>query len=184
MCKNWRPWAITGGIAEGKSTVLGYLADAGYRTLSADAVAREVFETSEMQSLIREHLRTRDRQELRQLISVDPGARRQLNTLMHGPVWKAILDQEPQFVEVPLLIETVLHPFCMGVWVVTCGESEQRRRLSERFSGDTGKAEALIQAQLPSRVKTVFADRVFDSNLPEPHVRREVLEAVSCVFRQ
>lgn len=178
-----RPWAITGGIAEGKSTVLGYLAEAGYRTLSADAVAREVFETAEMQLHIRAELRTRDRAELRQLIASDPDARRRLNALMHGPVWKAILDQESDFVEVPLLIETVLHPFFDGVWVVTCGEGEQRRRLSERFFGDVAKAEALIQAQLPSRVKAVFADRVFDSNLPEPHVRREVLEAVSRVFR-
>lgn len=184
MRKILRPWAITGGIAEGKSTVLSYLNEAGYRTVSADRVAREIYESPEMQALIRDQFPTRNRDELRDLVGSDPSARRRLNALMHEPVWSSMLALEPDFVEVPLLIETVLHSRCAGVWVVMCGEDEQRRRLAARLGGDTRRAETLIQTQLPSRVKAVFADRVFDSNLPEPHVRREVLDAVSHIFRR
>ena len=35
--------ALTGGVAEGKSTVASYLREAGFDVVSADDLAREVF---------------------------------------------------------------------------------------------------------------------------------------------
>lgn len=182
MRENWRPWAITGGIAEGKSTVLNYLAEAGWRTASADLVAREVFERAETQEFLSARLGTADRVAIRQRLS-EPHVRRLLNGYMHGPVWAALVETEADVVEVPLLIETVLHPRCAGVWVVTCGVDEQRRRLIQRL-GDPREVDRLLATQLSSQIKRVFADRVIDSNLPEPHVRREVLGAAKQDFRQ
>ena len=40
---------MTGGVAEGKSTVLGYLRDLGYRTASSDDVSRGLFHSDEIQ---------------------------------------------------------------------------------------------------------------------------------------
>lgn len=183
MRENWHPWAITGGIAEGKSTVLGYLAEAGYRTASADIVAREVFQRPEIQEEIQRRIGVTDRDALRERLGIDPEARRTLNHLMHAPVWDALSKTEAVIVEIPLLIETVLHPRCAGVWVVTCGEAEQTRRLRARL-GDDALVLRLLQTQLPTRVKSMFADRIIESNLPEPQVRREVLDAAAHDFRQ
>ncbi len=40
---------MTGGIAEGKSTVLGYLRTLGYSTASMDHIARDVYGEPEVQ---------------------------------------------------------------------------------------------------------------------------------------
>ena len=40
--------AITGGIAEGKSTILAYVAQRGFKTASADDVGRRLFELPEI----------------------------------------------------------------------------------------------------------------------------------------
>lgn len=173
---------ITGGIAEGKSTVLGYLADAGYSVVSADAVARDVYVRDDLQAQIQRVFGTTDRDVLRQRLADDPAARRALNRLMHEPVWSALEHTGADIVEIPLLIEAALHPRCRGVWVVTCGEHEQRERLAARL-GSEELAERLLATQLPTRVKEVFADRVLRTNLPEPQVRREVLEAAKQDFR-
>jgi len=178
----WRPWAITGGIAEGKSTVLGYLAEAGYRVASADSVARAVYGREDVQAEINRVFGTTDREMLRQKLADDPLARRSLNRLMHVPVWEALAASGADIVEIPLLIETALHDRCRGVWVVTCGQDEQRARLVSRL-GSHELVDRLLATQLPTRVKEVFADRVLRTNLPEPQVRREVLEAAKQDFR-
>ena len=188
MRKNWRPWAITGGIAEGKSTVLGYLNEVGYRTASADEVAREVFHRPDVLRQIEAAFGTADRAELRRRLGADAGARRTLNALLHLPTWAALEQLEVEVVEVPLLVEAALFSHVAGVWVVTCGEEEQRRRLRERLPGEEGATrertiDELLQVQLPTRVKNAFADRVIRTNLPEADVRREVLEAAKQDFR-
>lgn len=183
MRDTWRPWAITGGMAEGKSTVLGYLADEGYKVASADEVAREVFVREDVQAAIRRSFGTADRDALRAKLADDPDARRTLNHLMHVPVWDALSARGAEIVEIPLLIETALHDRCRGVWVVTCGAEEQRTRLISRL-GSEELVDRLLATQLPTRVKEVFADRVLRTNLPEPQVRREVLEAAKQDFRR
>lgn len=188
MRKNWRPWAITGGIAEGKSTVLGYLHEAGYRTASADEIAREVFHGPEVLQQIEAAFGTSDRAELRRRLGADAGARRTLNALLHPPTWAALEASEVEVVEVPLLIEAVLFSHFEGVWVVTCGEEEQRRRLRERLPNEDAATQErtiveLLQAQIPTRAKIAFGDRIIHTNLPQADVRREVLVAAKQDFR-
>lgn len=183
MRETWRPWAITGGIAEGKSTILGYLSNAGFSVVSADAVARDIYARADVQEQIRAVFGTTDRDAVRARLSDDPSARRELNRLMHELVWRALEHTRADVVEVPLLVEAALQIRCRGVWVVTCGEEEQRARLVARV-GSTELAERLLATQLPTRVKEVFADRVLRTNLPEAQVRREVLEAAKQDFRR
>lgn len=188
MRKNWRPWAITGGIAEGKSTVLGYLREVGFRTASADDVAREVFHRPDVLRQIEATFGTADRAELRVRLGADAGARRTLNALLHPPTWAALESSEVEVVEVPLLVEAVLFSHFVGVWVVTCGEEEQRRRLRGRLQGEDAAVQDrmildLLQVQLPTRAKIAFADRIIHTNLPEADVRREVLDAAKQEFR-
>lgn len=157
--------AITGGIAEGKSTVLQMLADSGYRTVSADGIAREVFQTPWAQARMAEifGVQSPSRETIREMISEKPGLRRALNQVMHGPIWKGILESGAQFVEIPLLVETCLHPRFRVVWMVTCGFDEQLRRLSERLGGEPAAVQ-MMSTQLSSRAKAQFADRIVRTN--------------------
>jgi dephospho-CoA kinase len=176
--------AITGGIAEGKSTVLGYCKLAGYETLSADEVARDVFEANGVQGALAELLGCEppvSRQALRTAIQADPEVRRSVNAITHPQILARMTESSARFVEVPLLIETCLHPEFDHIWVVTCGLEEQLTRLSTRIG--EAEAKALIATQLPSSAKTPFADLIIRTNQPERSVCTYVLSQVENVFR-
>ena len=171
--------AITGGIAEGKSTVLRYLRELGFAVDSSDRFARTAFESDAVQSSLAAILggeQPVSPEMLRAQIG-DPTIRRKVNSLMHPVVWSAIQSSSARFVEVPLLIETCLQAHFDAVWVVTCGEQEQLRRLTQRL-GDESTAEALIRTQLTSRAKIPFADRLIRTNQDESSVKRCVTLAV------
>lgn len=170
--------AITGGIAEGKSTVVGYLADLGYSVESSDRIAREVFETEPVQRILadltgesppfsRDSLRER-------LNSVD--FRRTLNAVMHPLILEGLRLTRAQVIEVPLLLETCMQSEFDCIWIVTCGAEEQVRRLCARL-GDERSAEALIRTQLATRAKIPFADRLVRTNCEESTVQRFVSTA-------
>ncbi|MEQ1822541.1 MAG: dephospho-CoA kinase [Fimbriimonadaceae bacterium] len=163
---------ITGGVAEGKSTVLQYLADLGYQTLSADAVARDVFDVPSVNSKISAvfGLELATRELVREKIAQAPFLRRALNQMMHGLVLDRILSSEADFVEVPLLIETCLTREFDAIWVVTCGAEEQLKRLTARLN-DPVLAGSILRSQLPTCVKVPFADRIVRTNEPVESVK-------------
>lgn len=77
---------ITGGIAEGKTTVLRYLREAGYKVASADSAARSLMSIAD----IREEVASIARlgpdfapSELRDAILDDVGIRREVNAFLH-----------------------------------------------------------------------------------------------------
>jgi dephospho-CoA kinase len=171
--------AITGGIAEGKSTLLGYVHDLGFETLSSDDLARRAFD-DEVRSDLERHVGSEivnNRDLLRRLIAEDPWLRRRLNRLTHPRVLALILQSRAEFVEVPLLVEACLQGAFDRVWVATCGPEEQLRRLIARV-GEEEEARRLLATQLPTAVKEVFADVVVRTNAPEETVRHVVSEEV------
>ena len=166
--------AVTGGIAEGKSTVLGYLRDMGYRTASGDELARSVFNSDQVQDGLRRLLEVQGAvtaADLREHLWENATLRRAVNSLMHPLILKAIEAVEADAIEVPLLIETCLQHRFRRTWVVTCGAEEQRKRLVERFGSSTD-VEAILQSQLPTEVKCAFADVVVRTNRPPEDVIR------------
>ena len=171
--------AITGGIAEGKSTVLGYLRAMGYETASADEVAKEIFAMSEIQSAIGVILGLEPPVAASTLLAKlsDASVRHAVNAITHPLILARLCELSAPFIEVPLLIETVLEGEFDRTWVVTCGREEQLNRLAARLGG-ISSAEALVKTQLTSRVKIPFADCVIRTNRRESTVKRCVLVAV------
>lgn len=171
--------AVTGGIAEGKSTVLGYLRDAGHAVVSADVVAREVFASERVQQWLRRTFGEEaepSREAVRARLSKDFTFRRALNERMHPEILRRLVASEAAFVEIPLLFETCSQRTFDRVWVVTCGPEEQLRRLESRL-GDAAKAAELLGTQLPTRAKCALADRIVRTNAPEDAVQRKSVEA-------
>lgn len=172
--------AITGGVAEGKSTVVGYLAESGLKVESSDRIAGEVFEQAEVQAELARLLGIPapvTKESVRIAIAGHPGVRRAVNALMHPRIRERMRASEASVFEVPLLYEAVLQGEYDRVWVVTCGPQEQLRRLVARL-GDEGIARRLQATQLGSRVKCAICDRIIRTNLPPPAVRDLVLEAM------
>jgi len=176
--------AVTGGIAEGKSTVVRFLGDFGHSTDSSDVFARECFYEPSTQLELATLLGGAppvDAARLRSAISQSDDFRRQVNRVMHPGVVSRILQSSATFFEVPLLIETCLHPLFDQVWVVTCGPEEQRARLIQR-DGDASAAK-IMASQLTSFVKTPFADVVIRTNAPIETVKRFVQHAGNTLLK-
>lgn len=176
--------AITGGVAEGKSTVLGYLREMGYATVSSDVLARHVFAAEATQEALGALLGVPPPippERLREAISGSHTVRRAVNRITHPLILAAIAGEEAPFFEVPLLVETCLYGFFDRVWVVTCGPEEQLRRLTLRM-GSEEEASAFLRTQLPTQVKCAFADEIIRTNPSEEIVNSLVRTTVTREF--
>lgn len=173
--------ALTGGVGEGKSTVLRYIHGMGIATVASDVVARNVFHMPDVQDQL--SLATGIEQpikpeQLRESFTRIPLLRRTLNRVMHPLIRAQLLASSAPVAEVPLLFETCMQGDYDCVWVVTCGPDEQLRRVAARLGSETSAAR-LIATQIPTRAKIAFADRVVRTNGPE----EAVIDYVSKVIR-
>ena len=179
------PLAVTGGVAEGKTTVVGYLRELGLNCLSADDVARSVWDKPDVQATLASTLGARlplDRAAVLREVAEDPAKRREVNRILHPEILNRLMSSGAQVVEIPLLVESCLQGLFRRVWVVTCGAEEQLSRLSARL-GDEALARQLIDTQLASEVKCVFADEIVRTNQPPFTVHSEVVSlARACGF--
>ena len=170
--------ALTGGIAEGKTTVLRALSEFGVRTASADEIAREVMDdplVSQEVALKMGLAEPIDRERLGREIAADTAKRRALNSILHPEILARMIEARADVIEVPLLIETCLQGAFSRTWVVTCGPQEQLKRLTERL-GDEGEARRRLAQQLPTSVKCAFADRIIRTDRPIESVLSDVRE--------
>lgn len=171
---------MTGGVAEGKSTVLGYLRDLGYRTASSDDVSRGLFHSDEVQVGLAGLMgmsRPIEPADLRERLWDDAVLRRSVNRLMHPLILQRLDALEADAIEIPLLFETCLQTRFERIWVVTCGAEEQRRRLLLRVQ-DPAEADSVLATQLPSDVKCAFADVIVRTNRAAEDVKRFVATMV------
>ncbi|GBC96756.1 Dephospho-CoA kinase [bacterium HR16] len=170
--------AVTGGIAEGKSTVLRWFEEWGARSLSLDQIARTLSAPQEAlwQAIVAEFGQgyllpngELNRRKLGEAVFADSALRRRLNRISHplilGQMHRQIDEirmQEPNavvVVEVPLLIECALYIQFDRVVVVEAGEAAQQARLAADGFSQEAIARRLA-SQLPTRVKRIFADWV------------------------
>lgn len=172
--------AITGGVGEGKSTVLKYVHEMGISTVSSDVVARHVFNCEVVQSQIARFagmplpIKPED---LRDIFPRKPTLRRTLNHIMHPLIREELLASPAAVAEVPLLIEACMVADFDRIWVVTCGPEEQFARVKERL-GSADAARRLIATQIPTRAKLPFADVVIRTNQPEDCVKSYIAKVI------
>jgi dephospho-CoA kinase len=174
---------LTGGIATGKSTVAGVLANRhGIPVIDADQLARSALApgTAATRAVLQRYGRTVqavdappsvDRPALARLVFADPTERQWLEQLVHPLVragFQAELERlkaEPVVVlMIPLLFEAGLESLCTEIWVVECGsEEEQLRRLQARDGLSQEDALARLRAQWPMAEKLARADLVLST---------------------
>ena len=176
-----RPYliGITGNIACGKSTVLRELRRLGAAVLDADQVAhRTMRRGTEVHRAIVAAFGAGilgpdgeiDRRALGEIVFADSAALARLEAIVHPAVlayteeWLAGVREEVAVVDAIKLIEAGIAERCDEVWVVTCPEAEQLRRLISYRGWSREEALRRIRAQPPQEEKVARADVVIDNS--------------------
>lgn len=170
---------LTGGIGSGKSTVLQMLAQHGAAPIDADAIARSVTAPGGAAiPAIAQKFGTAfvtadgalDRDRMREHAYADPGARQQLEQIVHPLVGLEIERQVQAAIasghqcivfDIPLLVES-------GRWrsqldrvlVVDCTPDTQVSRVATRSGLKPEAVRAIIAAQAPRALRLAAADLV------------------------
>jgi dephospho-CoA kinase len=174
---------LTGGIASGKSTVSGFLAEAGARIIDADTIAREVVKPGTPahdeiiaffgRGILLAHGEI-DRQRLGDIIFNDTAKKTHLEEIIHPRVYRRteemiaeIAARAPDAVvilDIPLLLEARMERNLAEVIVVYVPEHLQLQRLMARDHIDANAALARIHAQMPIEEKRHLATIVIDNS--------------------
>jgi dephospho-CoA kinase len=195
--------ALTGGIATGKSYVRRRLEAAGVPTIDSDVLAREAVAPD---SAGLEAVRRRfgaavidtdgrlDRAAMGRLVFADPGARRDLEAIIHPIVrtatneWFSRLERdggvEVAVADIPLLYETGRDADFHQVIVTTCSEDAQIARIAARDGLTEADARARISAQWPLAEKARRADFVVDTGSTFADTDRQVDQVLVALTRQ
>jgi dephospho-CoA kinase len=184
---------LTGGIASGKSTVAGMLAENGARIVDADRIAHEAVQpgrqawravVSRFGEDILQPNGSLDREKLGKLVFHNRDLKEDLERIVHPFVFRemaAVLkklaaEQSGAVVvlDIPLLIESGLHRILPLTVLVHVPEAVQRARLIRRDGLAGAEALARIRAQMPIDAKRVHADVIIDNAGSRAATRRQV----------
>ena len=187
-----RVFALTGGIASGKSTVAGKLSQLGAAIVDADRIAHELaMPRKPLWEAYLEHfgagiLRpdgTLNRRAIGQLVFHDEEERKWMDAVSH-PLIRQQMEQElsvhcaagreAAFLDVPLLFEVGWENRAEAVWVVYVPIKVQLSRLMARNGCDEAFARACIASQMDLEEKRRRADVVIDNSGPWEETEAQV----------
>lgn len=180
---------LTGGLASGKSTVAGWLRQAGFAVVDADRVVAELYRpgargTAAVVELFGEDYLTAegavDRQRLAGLVFEDAEARRRLEAAIHPLVREhfaeiAAATAGVAVYEATLLVESGHSRHFDLVISVEAPAAERRRRAVARGM-DATAAKARLAAQGDGAERRAGADRILTNDGSLEDLRRQVDE--------
>jgi dephospho-CoA kinase len=182
---------LTGGVASGKSTVAGILAELGAVVIDADALAREVVQagTPGFERVVAEFGADivgpdgqLDRPALGRLVFNDEAARKRLEAIVHPLVFERYAELETNAPtdgvvvhDIPLLAESGRAGDFDAVIVVDTPHESQVERMTADRGWTTEDAESRIAAQASREDRLAIATYVVDNTgtLEELRVRVE-----------
>ena len=185
---------LTGGIASGKSTVSGFLAELGAVVIDADKVGHEALKSDKdiryaVEAAFGGEVLTSeggiDRKKLGNIVFGDLNCLSRLNQIMHHCMYgmvEAKLDEyrkrgvDVVVLEAPLLIEANWTSLVDEVWVTVAAESTVLKRLKEKLGLSEQKSLARIRCQLPSEERVKHADAIVDTDCSLNELKAKVRE--------
>jgi dephospho-CoA kinase len=188
---------LTGNIASGKTTVGLMLLELGAEIyIDADRVVHELYLSGRPlvpklvdafgQQIIDETGGV-DRKALGQIVFADPQKLRVLETLVHPEVRAALMSSladlaatGPETIGVLdaiKLVESGYAQLCQSVWLVTCPEEVQLRRLVEQRGMSEAEARLRLAAQPDLKAKRRLAGEVIENSGDMQHLRQQVTAA-------
>jgi dephospho-CoA kinase len=186
---------ITGGIATGKSTIARLLHErANLTAFDADACVHELLATDhEVISAIRLEFSLPetpiDRAALRQIVFLDPEARRRLESILHPVVrakWQGLADDcrangRCLLADIPLLFETGATPAFDATIVVAASPQVQQQRLVSRGL-EQEMIDAMLASQWPIRQKITLANHVIWNDGSVAELERQCVLLLDALF--
>jgi dephospho-CoA kinase len=171
---------VTGNIASGKSTVVGFLVELGATHIDADLVYRQLVSAGQpLLAKLAEYFGqgivaadgSLDRTALGRIVFSDPAKLRELDELTHPEVITEIdhrveLADPDQIIVIDAvkLVESGHAEHCDEVWVVTADSESQVTRLMKRNILSEVEARRRVASQAPMEPKLARADRVIDNS--------------------
>jgi dephospho-CoA kinase len=194
MIRATEVWALTGGVASGKSTACGLLESLVPGTVRFDAdraVARLLDGDAGVREAVAGHFGESvvaadgglDRAALRARVFGSGDDRRMLERLLHPRVREDCLESlaaackmgAPVFLaEIPLLFESDFDFGQRRNLLVAVGRETQWRRLGRREGVSAEMARAILSAQWPTERKIARADAVFWNEGPRAVLRSQL----------
>jgi dephospho-CoA kinase len=192
---------LTGGIACGKSTVIGLLNELGAQTIDADKVTHQVQQpgTETYAAIVAafgEGVLSApggpiDRRALGAIVFADPARLRALEQIVHPAVRAAIRAwlgevagaaaargaRAVAVIDAIKLIESSWASECDAIWVVTCAPAQQVERLMRTRGLSEAEAKARIAAQPPQASRLAHATVVIDNSGPPEAAAAQVRAA-------
>ncbi|MGM9483710.1 dephospho-CoA kinase [Roseateles sp. NT4] len=183
---------LTGGIGSGKSTVAGFLREAGAAIVDTDGISRTLTGPSgAAMAAIAEQFGAGfvgpdgalDRDRMRALAFSDTGAKRRLEAILHPLITAEALTQADAVTsrlvvfDVPLLVESGRwRPRLARVLVVDCSTETQIERVLQRPGWTHERVLGALAAQTTRAARRAAADVVLlNDGLPLVALRNEVL---------
>lgn len=172
---------LTGNIATGKSIVARMLERLGAKVIDADRLVHWLLDHDKnlQQAIVREFgedILDEEGRIIRKRLAAkvfgNPEALRKLEALVHPRVIKMVqwlvenAKEQVVVVEAIKLIESGMHRHHDALWVVTCPEEEQIRRLVEMRGMSPQEALIRIKSQPPQETKIALADVVIRNDGP------------------
>ena len=188
---------LTGGIGSGKSTVAGFLADAGAAILDADAISRSLTQVGgraipAILATFGETMITPEgalnRDAMRNLVFSNPDSKRQLESMLH-PLVSLVLQEQAQMAielgktclvfDVPLLVEGIARwpPQLDKICVVDCLPETQIQRVVARSQLSRPEIERIMAQQATREQRLACADLViFNEGIDLTQLQAKVRE--------
>mgnify|MGYP005846999415 CR=1 FL=1 len=183
---------LTGGIGCGKSTVVGFFREAGWRTMEADAIVRDLLVHD---AGLRAELRARwgdsvfgsgggiDRKAVAARVFCDSAELRWLESRLHPMVrqrWAAMLAETTDrhcLVEIPLLFEKRLETHFELTVCVACPRFLVEERMIARGYSSVEVAQRVNQ-QMPLEKKTELADHLVSNAGSLEFLKRQTMRLI------
>lgn len=183
---------LTGGIATGKSTASKTLRALGATIWDADQTSRDVVRPGEagyiaLKKEFGDDIFDRDgllnRRVLAQRVFGKPEEVIRLNKTLHPIILMDLAEKlklwraqgvKVVIVDCPLLFESGADVACDEIWVLSCGEDEQVRRVMERDGLTQEEAVQRLEAQMSDAERRSKATRVIDTSSDEDATQRAV----------
>ena len=189
---------LTGTIGSGKTTALINFADLGIKTISADAIAREITNTEpSVLSAIRDYFGDGvilqsgelNRRALRGIVFSIPEKRQWLEQLLHPLIKKRIQNEILRVktpycvIDIPLLFNRSDFPYINRVLLITADETTLIRRIMQRDQCTYEDAVAILKSQPNEASRKKIADDIID-NTEDPQALRKLICKLDYQYRR
>ena len=190
---------LTGSIATGKSTIVGWINELGIATHDSDRVVHELLGPggAAVQDVLTEfgpHFGTIANGIKRKSLGEEVFSARQkrltLESILHPMVRQhrdAFIAEQRRahaaaiLLDVPLLFETGGEAMCDYVIVVLASARTTAKRALARPGMTEDKLASILASQMPSDEKKARADLILDSDLPKDQTRNQLIDWLSVI---